>query len=207
VTEVEWLASEDPLAMLSIRRQWSENGIRIKDGPYFSDRQLRLFACACCRAVWGLLTDKRSRRAVEVAERFADGLAMESEFREMSGTTWTGCCSDPMGSCRRTLEYSASLGLTPAAQAALLRDIVGNPFRRGLTHWDVATAGFLDWNGNVALRLATSIYADRAFDNLPILADALEDAGCTDEGILGHLRKLGPHALGCWALDLILGRE
>jgi hypothetical protein len=41
---------------------------------------------------------------------------------------------------------------------------------------------------------------------MPILADALEDAGCADAGILAHLRSLGPHVLGCWALDLVLGK-
>ncbi|HZY89356.1 MAG TPA: hypothetical protein VFE78_31325 [Gemmataceae bacterium] len=56
-------------------------------------------------------------------------------------------------------------------------------------------------------RLAQAIYNERAFDLLPVLADALEDAGCTDADILGHLRGPGPHVRGCWAVDLVLGKE
>jgi hypothetical protein len=54
--------------------------------------------------------------------------------------------------------------------------------------------------------LAEGIYADRAWDRLPVLADALEDAGCGDPAVLGHLRGPGPHARGCWVVDLVLGK-
>ena len=56
------------------------------------------------------------------------------------------------------------------------------------------------------VQLAQSIYDDRAFDRLPILADALEEAGCTDAAILDHCRGPGPHVRGCWAVDLLLGK-
>jgi hypothetical protein len=56
-------------------------------------------------------------------------------------------------------------------------------------------------------RLARGIYDDRAFDRLPILADALEDAGCHDTAILDHCRQPGPHVRGCWVVDLLLGKE
>lgn len=55
--------------------------------------------------------------------------------------------------------------------------------------------------------LAEVIYTDRAFDRLPILADALEDAGCHDAAILEHCRGGGEHARGCWVVDLLLGKE
>jgi hypothetical protein len=84
-------------------------------------------------------------------------------------------------------------------QCRLLRCIFGNPFRRA-----AIGAG---WRTATVLALARSIYADRAFDQLPILADALEDTGCTDADLLGHLRGPGPHVRGCWALDLLLGKE
>jgi hypothetical protein len=51
------------------------------------------------------------------------------------------------------------------------------------------------------------MYDERAFDRLPILGDALTEAGCTDAGLLAHCRQAGPHVLGCWALDLILGKS
>jgi hypothetical protein len=84
----------------------------------------------------------------------------------------------------------------------LLRDIIGNPFRLVTVHAD-----WLTWNHRMIANLAQAIYDDRAFDRLPILADALEDAGCGDADILGHLRGPGPHVRGCWVVDLLLGKE
>jgi hypothetical protein len=86
-----------------------------------------------------------------------------------------------------------------AAQAVVLRDIVGNPFRPVTVDpaWQTATV----------TTLAQAIYSDRAFDRMPILADALEDAGCTNQDILGHCRGGGDHVRGCWVVDLLLGRE
>jgi hypothetical protein len=66
---------------------------------------------------------------------------------------------------------------------------------------------WLAWNGGTVPRLAEAIYREEAFDRLPILADALEEAGCTDAGLLGHLRGPGPHVRGCFVLDLLTGRE
>jgi hypothetical protein len=89
-----------------------------------------------------------------------------------------------------------------AAQAALLGDIIGNPFR------SVAVdPSWLTWNGGTVAKLAETVYTERAFDRLSILADALEDAGCHDAGILAHCRGSGPHVKGCWVVDLILGRQ
>jgi hypothetical protein len=84
----------------------------------------------------------------------------------------------------------------------LVRDIFGNPFRP-----IIVDARWLAWNGGAMANLARSIYADRAFDRLPILADALEEAGCTDAEILAHCRGPGPHVRGCWVVDQILGKE
>jgi hypothetical protein len=56
-------------------------------------------------------------------------------------------------------------------------------------------------------KLAHSIYEDRAFNRLPIVADALEDAGCADPAILEHCRGPGPHVRGCWVIDLLLGKS
>jgi hypothetical protein len=84
----------------------------------------------------------------------------------------------------------------------LLRDVLGNLHRPAVTAPSWAEAGA----GRV-LAIAESIYNDRSFAELPVLADALEDAGCADEAFLGHLRGLGPHARGCWALDALLGKE
>jgi hypothetical protein len=62
------------------------------------------------------------------------------------------------------------------------------------------------WLTSTVAALAQGIYADRAFDRLPILADALQDAGCGNEDVLAHCRGAGPHARGCWVVDLLLGK-
>lgn len=86
-------------------------------------------------------------------------------------------------------------------QCDLLRDIWGNPFRSV-----TLDPSWLTWNNNCVVRIAEGIYADRAFNHLPILADALEDAGCIDQQILTHLRGPGNHVRGCFAVDLCLGK-
>jgi hypothetical protein len=94
-------------------------------------------------------------------------------------------------------------------QAALVRDIFGNPFR------PVAVdAAWLAWQGGTVARLAEAVYEDRVLpagtlraDRVAVLADALEDAGCTNTSILAHCRGPGPHVRGCWVIDLLLAKE
>ncbi|MBL8795582.1 MAG: hypothetical protein JNM56_16875 [Planctomycetia bacterium] len=76
---------------------------------------------------------------------------------------------------------------------------MGNPFRPVTV--DSA------WRTPTVVSLATAIYAERAFGRLPILGDALEDAGCTNVDLLNHCRQPGDHVRGCWAVDAVLGRE
>jgi hypothetical protein len=85
----------------------------------------------------------------------------------------------------------------------LVRDIVGNPFRPPTP----IIPAVLAYNGGAASRLAEVIYDGRRFEDLPVLADLLEEAGCTDAALLGHLRGPGPHVLGCHALDAVLGKS
>ncbi len=66
-------------------------------------------------------------------------------------------------------------------------------------------AAWLAWNGGTVQKVAQSIYDERAFDRMPILADALEEAGCTNQDILGHCRQPREHVRGCWVVDLLLG--
>ena len=62
------------------------------------------------------------------------------------------------------------------------------------------------WNDGTVRKIAQAIYDERAFDRLPILADALEDAGCDNADILNHCRNGGEHVRGCWVVDLLLGK-
>ena len=95
----------------------------------------------------------------------------------------------------RDREYSTVCDGVPD----LFRDIVGNPFR----------SVTLDrmWLTTTVTALASAIYAERAFDRMSILADALQDAGCDNDDILRHCRGQSPHVRGCWVIDLLLGRR
>jgi hypothetical protein len=89
-----------------------------------------------------------------------------------------------------------------ARQADLLRDMAGNPFRRVTIN-----QAWLRWKDRTVAKLAESIFEERRFVDLPVLADALEEAGCTDRDLLDHLRGPGPHVPGCWAVDLLLDKK
>lgn len=105
-----------------------------------------------------------------------------------------GASSDPMAAFQ-----DGTHPVEEQSQTTLLRCIFGNPFR------PVAFAPH--WRSETAVSLATGIYDERAFDRLPILADALEEAGCDNADVLAHCRSDGPHARGCWVVDGVLGRE
>ncbi len=128
-----------------------------------------------------------------------------------------GCSAYP--TCRNTQPYwNGIVGAAIAAASAtgasdpwperyqqcrLIRDIVENPFRPP----PVIDSSWLSWNGAIIPKLAQAIYDDRAFERLPILADALEEAGCTNADILNHCRQPGEHVRGCWVVDLLLGKS
>jgi hypothetical protein len=116
-----------------------------------------------------------------------------------------------VASCAATAEAYAKRRLSASAdwdsdidaaysiQANLLRDIFGNPFRPVIVNPSLLTS--------TVKSVAQAIYAEAAFDRMPILADALEDAGCTNADILEHCRQPGVHTRGCWVVDLVLGKE
>jgi hypothetical protein len=201
MTEAEWLAADDLPRMLDRA-----------EGEKLWRRQL--FAVAACRRLGPLPAECEA--VLSATEQYADDamnkrqvLATHEAMWDVqpqvyeglaalcSGTTclWHGHSGHRIP-CR-VLELVAD----PAAEAvhlsALLRCVFGNPFRPVVfaTVWRTATA----------VAVAEGVYADRAFDRLPVLADALEDAGCDSAELLAHLRGPGPHARGCWALDAVLG--
>jgi hypothetical protein len=87
------------------------------------------------------------------------------------------------------------------AQARLLRDVFGAPTRPA----PAFARSWLAWNDGTARKMAQTIYQHRRFADLPILADALEDAGCADADVLTHCRG-GEHVRGCWVVDLLLNK-
>jgi hypothetical protein len=224
MTEAQWLECSDPTRMLDFLR------------GKVSDRKLRLFAVACCRRIWHLLTDERSRRLIEASEAYADQrirfLEVGDAYRlhdaaergyEFPALFFAACYAADCG-IRAAIStahevadaagFSVSTGIDDdetvaanhavfshaerVAQTTILRDVC-NPFRP-------VTIGPLRLTPTV-VTLAQSIYQERSFDSLPILAGALEEAGCTDADILGHCRQPGQHVRGCWAVDLLLGKE
>jgi hypothetical protein len=98
--------------------------------------------------------------------------------------------ADDFSRCARVAGWQAA--------ADLLREVFGNPFRPA-----VLAPG---WRTEAVVAVARGAYAERASGRLPVLADALEDAGCTDADILAHCRGPGPHVRGCWVVDLVLGK-
>jgi len=268
LTEAEWRTCDDPAAMLHFLR------------GQVSGRKRRLFACACVRSVGHLLPDDAGRRAVETAERYADGLARLSElagarravplgsravrrsaheaaaraatraaaarpefaalqaaaaaglekvagledtagrrlqsawgrflavlpaeltplaWQAMAVPAWRAVAADRVAFVAAQNEGAAA---ERARQCDVLRDLIGNPFPPAAVdpHW-------LVWNDRTVPRLARALYDEKDFDNLPILADALEDAGCDDADILRHCREPGEHVRGCWVVDLLLGKS
>jgi hypothetical protein len=246
MTEAEWLACADPGEMLGFLEQKQKKPPKRK-WPKLTERKQQLFACACCRRIWHRLVDERSRRAVEVAERCADGSVTNEELvaadAYAAATDDRSYDNDAVGAPEYAALYTIGIydatgaisTMTPSfnawnaaentagaianraslkapgegdweaaccaeelAQADLVRDLFGNPFRPISLN--------PAWLAPTVVKLAEAIYDDRAFDRMPELADALNDAGCDNDEILGHCRGLWPHVRGCWVVDTILGR-
>jgi hypothetical protein len=257
MTVEEWLTCTDVDALLDFV------------AGRLSERKLRLYACARCRRVWDLLTDPRSRDAVEAAEWFADRLVSaddlaaafvaangvsgerarhaveafnawslavqhrwaprpgedvawaEEEFRRLEAEWSTAAAATWAASATGALRWDESArwvfrGFPERSRIAsvladpprlpfadephtLLRDLAGNPF-----HPPTVRPEWLAWNGGAVGRIARTIYDERRFDDLPVLADALEEAGCASPNFLLHCRRPAQHVPGCWLLDALL---
>jgi hypothetical protein len=194
IYETDWLQSDDPDVLFQCLLH--ENG----------HRKRWLYGYACCRLRWDELPDDHTRRAIEFAERVEDDpapvecLPAQAELRRALQRARLAAHDACKGESVPGTEYATGLrGPTPEQrrqQAALVRDIFGNPFRP--VEFDPR------WRTADVMGLARAIYEDRAFDRLPLLADALMDAGCADEQVTGHCRAAGPHVRGCWVVDLVL---
>jgi hypothetical protein len=218
VKEAEWLVATEVRHMLSAVRH------------RLSTRKVRLLACACCRRAWPLLSSERSRRAVALAERFADGLVPHDRLQ--------AAYSDAL---KAVQERRGAAEAAAATVAALTADVGlgdrGKPWALAaaldeLSRWEPRPgrsnlgpgwcAGALRdslgplvrrrafeslWRTPDAVVLARRAYDDRDFAALPFLGDALEEAGCDDGELLEHCRTGGGHGRGCWVVDLVLGKE
>ena len=212
MTEGEWLAARCPRTILE--------SLKFKR----TDRKLRLFTCACIRDEQELLANELDV-LIEKVEALADGLATFEDVRnaipglydlEISwGEEDEGdeslegyyCAKNAVITLTAHLDDSflTALGACPQLadaeeffQCELLRDIFGNPFRPVV--FDP------NWRTSTVVAIAKAMYESRDFSPMPILADALQEAGCENADILNHCRSDGPHVKGCWVVDLVLGK-
>ncbi len=225
MTEAEWLQSSDPVSMLEfLRGRVSDRKLRLFSvaccqRPYYHAaderhrRAVRLAermadeavgeeewrvvhqaALELWRAAWAasLAAQQQAPRGTPEVESLVDADTATGAGWVVLEDAWEAAYEVT------AVDWAEKHADEPGHQIALLRDIFGSPFRP--VSLDPA------WRTPAVLRLARSIYDGRAFDQLPILADALEEAGCQDQSMLEHLRSPGPHVKGCWPLDLVLGR-
>jgi hypothetical protein len=221
MTEEKWLAAVEPYAL-------------IYHPKCRNDRKRRLFSCACARRLLHHLTDTRFADVVAGCEAFADGacdwksvLAHRKTLRTaakdlpaetlehqhhavsavaaltakefMSFKMASESASHAVGALMRP-RFMEGCAAERLEQARLARDIFGNPFR------PVAFAD--EWRTSTAVAVAQQMYDSRDFGAMPILADALQDAGCEDDAILSHCRGAKQaHVRGCWVVDLVLGKK
>jgi hypothetical protein len=241
MTEQEWFTTTTPWPMLEF----------IHDKG--SERKWRLFAVACCRLVWHLLTD-HGHRLVEAVEQYADQRARPRDlvalFKDYSphqvatptmpggsqaaeavgllGGQWrwrtyftkdhdqpparfTGQQGTPVSAVVDGVARSAAEALAKAVpwqqarqrEGELLHDLFGPLLFRPVT----LDPAWLTWHGGLVVSMARQMYESRDFSDMPILADALEEAGCDNADILAHCREPGEHVRGCWVVDLLLGKE
>lgn len=211
MTEQQWLSCTDPARMLNKLTTW------LQDDPVRpetvlscrppSERKLRLFIEAC-----------REQSGEDYSASHYALNDYSKRHLDMTLETWMG----------RYVALPPTV--TREWQCGVIRDIFGNPFRRVL--WQkgpendrdpvgMVLGSWLRWNDGIIPCMAQSIYDNRRFEDMVILADALQEAGCTNEDILMHCRGLefvdnrtwatqplrGPHVRGCWVLDLLLGKN
>lgn len=206
MTEQEWLACGDAERMLdhleAEANTWSNRLRRLlrpwnRTNPH---RRAYLFSSGLRRQQLATVDLKYvSSGPSWLSEQVADREISVSAIRRSRTCSAGEELARPWQMARDSVHFGKTRDL--ALEVTVLRDIFGNPFR------PVALdPAWLSWNNATVSALAQSIYCDRAFDRIPILADALEDGGCHDPDILGHCRGPGPHVRGCWVVDLLLER-
>jgi hypothetical protein len=230
VTEVEWLAATDPTPMLEfVQDKVSDRKLRL-----FAVASCRRISRSLAGVKLLAAIDTAEQFADDVwagadlrdAEEITDDIAWERETALRQAAMLAVRTNTPVDGDDPTLVALAAaaraVGHTVASlvrasdaaseaaysiretsertvQASFVRDIFGNPFRLMSVH--------SSWLTSTVTVLAQQMYDSRDFSAMPILADALQDASCDNEAILTHCRGSGPHVRGCWAIDLLIGRE
>jgi hypothetical protein len=179
LTEEEWLAGQSHLRM-------GNHAILL------SFRKFTLVEAAQFRLDWEKLSDQE-RWALGIVESHADDADRQGQ-------------NPNHGAIRKATQYlydaaskRGGLETFVAVVVRSLHEVYGNPFRPVTTD--------PSWLTPAVTALARGMYESRDFSAMPILADALQDAGCDNDDILNHCRGPGPHVRGCWVVDLVLGKS
>jgi hypothetical protein len=197
MTEPEWLVCADPRSM-------SDTAL---NSPRASDRTCRLYVAA----FWAwqahhwphMSDDERANllRRAAVMEHWAEKGKLPKGSRASRSEDGVFFNRNAKRAVQNTIGAPSGWGHSGAeafaVQPPLLREIFGNPFQ--------PVAFDPEWRTETAVALAKQMYEAREFGAMPILADALQDAGCDNEDVLAHGRGSGPHVHGCWVVDLVLG--
>ena len=223
MTEAEWLACGDPIPLMDLLSDRAP-----------SERKLRLFACACCRRFEQRMTDL-DHAMVAAIGHYAEGLITHEQIYDHAGVP-KGTGTHPyyfgytygLGSDVDVARIIREAAGTPAwasatrarastvdavrtaggaagrvaewnRQCVAIRCIFGNSFRY--------VPFSREWFTDTVLAIANGMYASGDFSPMPILADALQDAGCENRETLDHCRNPGEHFRGCWVVDGLLGKE
>jgi hypothetical protein len=228
MTEKEWLVCREPEAMLDVVRFGSSDRklrlFALACVSVIADRLNRDESKAAVDVIeqyaegkasrtdlqeaWvGALTalrdirdDASEQRWHYVSEYAADAVTLAANH-QIADTVMgvASLCTNTLATAADLEEQVGVICCEHDRQEQLIRDIFGNPFRPGAL--DPA------WLTSTVVALAKGIYEERAFDRMPILADALQDTGCDNDDVLDHCRGPGPHVRGCWVVDLVLGKE
>jgi hypothetical protein len=209
MTEAEWRKATDCRQLLVLLER------------HASGRKARLFACGLGRLLWPYLGDDRSRTVIEVAERKADGEADSAELI----AAHDAAADVIRGTASRVAYWVGDHHPWQSARVVAMQ-IQGGNDQRDATDWGFRFSRIAPeilrcvfrfpfrpvafdpgWQTVDALGLARGIYKDRDFGRMPLLADALMDAGCDDDQIISHCRTGGLHVRGCWVVDLVLGKQ
>jgi len=236
MTEKEWLTATDPTPMLEfLRGKASDRKLRLTGCGcarqhmqlHLAERLMMLVAIAELVAD-GLAEQARLIALLEELKNVLNGDATQDVHLGVSGIAFS--VGHPPSLCRhfeQAFDWMAAgvaWSVTPLTvddsegwgnpsdprwravwadelkqQIRITHDIFGNPF--------CPTTVCPSWLTSTVVALAEGIYQERAFDRLPILADALQDAGCDNDDMLNHCRSEGSHCRGCWVVDLLTGRK
>ena len=195
---------------LDFQKDEAKDLVKVLTAKRMSTRKCRLFTVACCRCHPKMVADPDCLALIDLSEKWADGEADAKAVRALRKKVHAWAIRQPYDLKRWTAIYGAYQTAKPTGPPVfgflnnkkyrpLLADIVG-PSPMPFTFNPA-------WRTDTAVAIARGMYESREFSAMPILADAIQDAGCDNEVILKHCRdRKQKHVRGCWVVDMVLGK-